>query len=659
MIQVAKHAGFCYGVSRAVKTAIAEAGKGPLCSLGPIVHNDIVTQDLELRGVRVVDNINDVDEGCRLLIRAHGVPPEIYRDLHKYGISYIDCTCPDVKKIHNIAKAVKEEGKTLIVAGDPHHPEVIGIVGYASPDVFVIESVEDLKGLPLLNGRQYALVAQTTFRAQMYDQIINALPNCTCHYTICAATANRQREAELLSLQVDAMIVLGDAKSSNTSKLYEICKKNCENTVFIEKIEDLLLNISGKNVRIGITAGASTPPVIIKEALLKMSELENQNHQTFEEMINESIVTLHTGDVVKGTVISVSNGEVSVNLSYKSDGLIPRNEYSDDPTIEPGEQLAPGDEIEVFVVRVNDGEGNVLLSKKKIDTKKNMESLEGAYIDKTPVKGIIVDVIKGGLIALIKGVRAFVPASQISNRYVAAADLPKFKDKEFDFLLIEFEKGKRRVVAGRRELAAQEEQEKKEKVFSALEPGTQVDGVVSRIVEFGAFVDLGGVDGLVHISELSWGRVKHVKDVLAEGDSVRVTVLALDKNKGRISLSLKDINNDPWHNVAEKYAVGSIVEGVVVRLAPFGAFVELEDGVDGLVHISQIAAKHVVKPEDELAVGDRIQAKVTEVDPANNRISLSKKDADGALAEPIEADEDIPKTEEPNMDEPAEETNEN
>lgn len=353
-----------------------------------------------------------------------------------------------------------------------------------------------------------------------------------------------------------------------------------------------------------------------------MSEMENKS---FEEMLDDSLVTLRTGQIVKGTVISVSDaGEVSVNLGYKSDGIIARTEFSDNVDVNPADVVKPGDEIEVFVIRVNDGDGNVQLSKKKVDADKNYVVIEEAFNNGTPVTGKVTEQVKGGLIALVNGARVFVPSSQISNRYVE--DLSTFIGKEFDFEVLEFDKSKRRIVVGRKALAQKEIDAKRAEVFASINVGDKIEGKVSRIVDFGAFVDLGGVDGLIHISEMSWGRVKKVTDVLSVGDNVTVTVLDVNPEKGKISLSLKDLNADPWKDAETKYAVGNVVGGKVVRMVPFGAFVELEEGVDGLVHISQIAYKHVEKPEDELTIGQEIQAKVTELDLEAKKISLSIKE---------------------------------
>ena len=388
-----------------------------------------------------------------------------------------------------------------------------------------------------------------------------------------------------------------------------------------------------KDDKIGITAGASTPPAIIKEVVVTMSEIENVNVEevSFEQMLEDSLVTLHTGDVVKGTVIQVVGEEVSVNLGFKSDGVIPRGEFSRDTTVVPSQVVQPGDEIEVFVVRVNDGDGNVLLSRKRIEEQKGMEDIEKAFNEKTVVTGTVTDVVKGGLIAVVNGVRVFIPSSQVSNRFIE--DLSVFKGQELEFNIIEMDRVKRRIIGGRKDLVEQEIAAKKAALFETIAVGSKIAGTVSRLTDFGAFVDLGGVDGLIHISEMSWGRISNPREVLKEGQEVEVFVLDVDKEKGKISLSLKDADKNPWKLAADKYAVGSIVEGKVVRMVPFGAFVELEPGVDGLVHISQIANKHVVKPEDELKVGEIINVKVLEVNSDQKKISLSKRQADAPVEE--------------------------
>ncbi|MDR2898878.1 MAG: bifunctional 4-hydroxy-3-methylbut-2-enyl diphosphate reductase/30S ribosomal protein S1 [Clostridiales bacterium] len=635
-IITAKSAGFCYGVALAIKMVNDASDKGPVVCLGPIAHNKRVTEELEVKGVEI---ISDVDEaGERLIaIRAHGITKQTLEKMESKGLKYIDCTCRDVKAIHNIVEEESAQGSQIIICGDRNHPEIQGISSFSIKPVIYIKSTDDARNLVLDHGVKYSLVEQTTFPTTVYKEIKEILQkkdlgNIKFFDTICPATEKRQKEAEEIAKSVDKMIVLGDGHSANATKLHEICKKFCKNSYFIESIDDLELNIFKTNDKIGITAGASTPSAIIKEAVSRMSELDNNNavnDQTFEEMLNDSIVTLHTGDVVKGTVISIVNGEVSVNLGYKSDGLIIRTEFSEDPNINPVDVLNIGDEVEVFVVRVNDGDGNVLLSKKRLEMQKGLMEIEEAFNNKSIVRGRVTEVVKGGLICMVKGVRVFVPSSQIASRFVD--DLTQYVGKEYNFEILEYDKAKKRIIGGRRELAVKEENAKKEALFNSIEEGQKITGTVSRLVDFGAFVDIGGADGLIHISELGWGRVKKASDVLKQGDVVTVTVLKVDREKEKISLSMKDVDGNPWNSVDVKYPEGAIVDGRVVRMVNFGAFVELEPGLDGLVHISQIAQKHVVKPDDELKIGEIISVKVVEVDKENRKISLSKKEADGVL----------------------------
>ena len=628
-IIVAKSAGFCFGVKLAVDCVYEKSKDDKIYTYGPIIHNKNVVKDLEKQGVEIIESLEKDIDG-KVIIRSHGVPPSVYKLLEDKNVNYIDCTCPFVKKIHRIVSENYENGKNIIIIGNKNHPEIIGINGFCNNTGLIANSIEEFNALNLEDDKEYILVSQTTFDTTVFEKLLSSInqPNLIIFNTICSATNDRQKEALELSKNVDYMIVLGDTNSSNTQKLYEICKKSCKNTYLCETIADLELNNFKKNGKIGITAGASTPPAIIKEALNKMSEMENMS---FEEMLNESFKTLHNGSVLKGSVIRVTDNEVFVNLGYKADGIIEKSEFSNDTNIDLKSEVSVGDEIEVFVMKINDGDGNVILSKKRLEMNKGFDELEEAFNNKTVLKGKIVDVIKGGLIANINGVRVFVPSSQISNKFVQ--DLNSFKNQELDFNIIEFNKAKRRVIAGRKDLVQAMEDEAKAKVYDNIKVGDKLEGSVSRVVDFGAFVDLGGVDGLIHISEISWGRVKKVSDVLKEGDKVTVYVLDIDKDKNKISLSLKDSSQNPWVLAKDKYHLSDIVEGKVVRLVDFGAFVELEDGIDGLVHISQISQKHIAKAEEVLSIGQIIKAKITEIDTANKKISLSIKELDAPKEE--------------------------
>lgn len=644
-IIIAEHAGFCFGVEMALKKTYESLEKNSISTLGPLIHNKFVTLDLAEKGVDIIEDIEDFKKE-KLVIRSHGVGKDVYTKALEKNIELIDSTCVYVKKIHKMVLDAYLNDRKIIIIGDKNHPEVIGINGWAENSCIIFNNKEEICKYKF-EDMKYFLVCQTTFNHNSFEEILEILKtkdlDIEIKNTICKATANRQISAIHLSKEVDVMIVIGDKNSSNTNKLYELCKENCKNTYLIESIHDLELKTYQSSDIIGITAGASTPLHIIKEAKNTMSD------KSFEELLNESYVPpLHNGDVVTGKVLGISNGEVSVSLQYnKADGIIPRDEFSDNPNELPENILRVDDEIEVFVIKSNDGEGNVLLSKKRLDTQKSILVLEEYYNNGTIVKGRIIDLVKGGAIALIDNTRVFVPASQISNRFVR--DLTEFKDKEFDFKIIEFDKTKRRIIASRKELAEQEAATVKNEVFGKLAVGEKITGVVSRISDFGAFVDLGGVDGLIHISEISWGRVNKVSDILKVGDKISPVVLALDVEKGKISLSLKTSDTNPWAIAASKYAIGNVVEGKVVRMVAFGAFIELEPGIDGLVHISQISEKHIAKAEDELTIGETIKVQVTDFDGDSKKISLSIKALDAPVDEATiteatsapEADEEI------------------
>ena len=651
-ITVAKSAGFCMGVARAVDTAYTEAEKNtkPVVTLGQLIHNSVVTNDLAAKGVRIINDLDEVKDET-VIIRAHGITKETEARLTAQGINYIDRTCPCVKAVHRKAKKAQEEGRILIVLGEPSHAEVVGTVSYGGKDVITVND----KLPPLDPSIKYTLVAQTTFSADKFEEITQELEglDVEIHNTLCNATTTRQKETRELAQNSDIMVVIGDPDSANSRELYKIASKFSKKAIFIATIHDLQLQELKSGDKIGVTAGASTPPALTKEAVQLMSEFASNavteetkdnivseaqaqpeappagqsSDQSFEEMLDESFKKpLHSGKTVKGTVIKVTPTEVTVDLGFKSDGIITRSEFTDDPNAELAELCKVGDTFDVFIIRVNDGDGNVLASKKKLDNQQNLKQLEEALAEKTVVTGKITEVIKGGLLANILGCRVFIPSSQVSNRFVE--DLTQFKGQEMKLHILEIDRSKRRFVAGRKELATLEAKQAKEAVFSKIEVGQRIEGKVSRLADFGAFVDIGGVDGLIHVSEMAWKRVRKASDVLTVGDMVTVTVIAVDPVKGKISLSLKDISNDPWNGIDEKYPVGSIVDGTVVRLAPFGAFVTLEEGVDGLVHISQIANRHIAKADEVLKVGDVVQVKITAMDLENHRINLSKREAD-------------------------------
>ena len=629
-ILLAKSAGFCFGVNNAINIVynLLKDGNGKIFTLGPIIHNEQVVNDLKQEGVEVISDINEASENAKIVIRTHGVTPDIYEGLERNNLEVIDATCPYVMKIHKLVREKHLEGYTIVIAGDSQHPEVKGINGWCDNKAYTVNNPEDVNDFPQLDC-QCCLVAQTTITKEKFESIYNKLiekcKNIIKFDTICNATSSRQEEAEKISRISDVMLVIGSRNSSNTQKLFEISKRYCPNTYYIETYGDLPpINIKKTNT-LGITAGASTPERIIKEVILKMDELNKQeNELSFQEAFESSLVTLRSGETAKGRIIGYNNAEIFVDLGYKSDGIIPIGEYSDDPDFKPEANVKIGDEIEVFIVRVNDGEGNVMLSKKKVDSLKSIYSIEDAYKNKTPVTGKVVEITNGGIVASIKGVRVFIPASQIADRYVK--DLGEYLRQTVTVRIIEFNKEKRKIVGSQRIILAENRERNEGEFWTTVEVGKKYDGVVKSLMDFGAFVDIGGIDGLVHVSELSWTKVKHPSDVLKIGDKVQVTVLEFDKDKKRISLGLRKEEDNPWIKAAEKFKAGDVVKGTVVRLVPFGAFIELEKGLDGLVHISQISNVRIAKPGDVLQIGQEVEAKVIEINIETKKVSLSIKE---------------------------------
>ncbi len=642
-IVVADYSGFCFGVKNAVSTAynaaaLADSSEGNVYTYGPIIHNRQVVEELEHRGVRQLPSIDDLKDPDTVIIRSHGVSESVIEELKDKKVKIIDATCPYVDYIHKKVNEYYKKGYQIIIIGNPKHPEVKGINGWCNNTSIIIEKEEDvdvLKKYPKL-----CVVAQTTTNINKWKGIILSLLDLSKELaifnTICSATEQRQKSAEELAKKCDAVIVLGGYNSSNTKKLVEICNLYCKNTIHAENINEIDISRVGNVNTLGIIAGASTPDCIIKEAINKMSismdnietnnNLEGNNEQ--ERLINEyekTLVRLHDGDIVKGKIIYVTDDEATIDLGYKTDGIITKEELSIEGDISPKELLKPGDEVEVYIIKVNDGEGNVLASKKKVDAERNIEYIEDVFKSQEVVEAKVIAAVKGGLSTEVKGVRVFIPASLVDNRYVE--DLSKFVKTTIEIKIIECDMSKRKIIGSRKVVIGEELAKKKKNILENTLPGQILTGKVSRITNFGAFVDLDGIDGLIHISELSWARIKHPSEVVKEGDMVEVYVLQVDKESGKISLSLKKTVEDPWINIQNTVHADNIVEGTVVRIAPFGAFVEIVPGVDGLVHISQISEKRVNKVEDELKVGDKIKAKVMELNVEDKKISLSIKEA--------------------------------
>ena len=613
-IEVATHAGFCMGVRRAVEAASAVADSGqPSCTLGELIHNPQVVEMLRSRNVPPVSSVEEA-AGRQVLIRSHGVSPDVIEALHQAGCEVLDLTCPFVDKLHRIVAEGTGPDRPVILVGEKEHPEVRGTAGWSKGEVYVVATPEEAALLP--DMPRALAVAQTTFPPERWEAVTRVLEgkigDLAKHNTICSATETRQREAKELAQRMDAMIVIGGKNSANTQKLYAACKSRCPRTILVEcaaEIPPAFANIDSD--QIGITAGASTPDGSLKEVVTRMTDIENKD---FMAEIEATLVKIRPGQTVTGTVVQVTEDEVCVNIGYKADGLIKRSDL-----IQQDVQL--GDEIEVEVVKVNDGEGNVLLSQRNIVNRKAWEALMAKYEAGEYVEAVGKEAVKGGLIADVEGVRAFVPASQLSQRYVEK--IADFVGKDMKLKIIEVDKQKKRIVASRKAVMAEESAAKKAAAWENLEEGIVIHGIVRRLTDFGAFVDVGGVDGLIHITDLSWGRIKHPSEVVKPNQEVDVKILSLDKERERIQLGYKQLQARPWDNATEKYPEGSIVEGKAVRITEFGAFVELEPGLDGLVHISQCALNRVNKVEDAVKVGETVRVKVLSVDPEKKRISLS------------------------------------
>lgn len=620
---LAKTAGFCFGVKRAVDTVYEQVDKGHVYTYGPIIHNEEVVKDLESKGVTIVESeeeLNHLQHGT-IVIRSHGVERCVYDLIEKKHLELVDATCPFVKKIHRIVDNDSREGKQIIIIGNKTHPEVMGIVGWCNHEPIVLETVEEAQNLVISDEKEISLVAQTTFNHKKFNLIVEIFEkkgyNITVYNTICNATEERQKEAASIAKQVDAMIVIGGKNSSNTQKLYDISKKECANTYYIQTLVDLDLAAFESVSRVGITAGASTPNQIIKEVHGSMAE-------DFGKMFEESLAEesrISAGKVVKGTVIDVKDEEIILNINYKADGIITKAEYSNDMNISLKDKVQVGETIEAKVVKTNDGDGQVLLSVKRVAAEKANEKLEEAFNNEEILKGVVTQVLDGGLSVTVEEARVFVPASLVSDTY--EKDLTKYKGQEIEFKITEFNPRKRRIIGNRKMLIETTKKEAKEALFAKINVGDVVEGTIKNVTDFGAFIDLGGADGLLHISEMSWGRVENPKKMFNVGDAVKAIIKDIQGEK--IALSLKFDETNPWLNADDKYAIGNIVTGKVARMTDFGAFVELEPGVDALLHVSQIAKEHIEKPSSVLSVGQEIEAKVVDFKAEDKKISLSMK----------------------------------
>ena len=641
---LAKSAGFCYGVERAVNLAEQTAReKGSCVMLGSIIHNAHVVRELEALGARQVDDISQVRPGETVIIRSHGETRQVYQQLEALGAEVVDATCPNVRRIQRLVAGAGEEGRTPLIIGEQHHPEVLGAASW-SEDSVIVDGPAALEAWlaedPARRTMPLMAVAQTTYIRTLWDDCVKILKkqctNVKISDTICDATHKRQSEAAEIAAMSDVMVVVGDRKSANTKHLTEICSARCPVVYQVERVNELKGDfLNGCSVA-GLTAGASTPAGIIKEVYARMSdEIKNMEatEESFEEMLEKSFKTLNTGEKVTGIVTAVGPTEVQVDLGCKQAGYISINELSADPNVKPEDVVKVGDEIETYIIRVNDVEGYAMLSKKRLDAVKVWEDIEKAREEKTTLEGKVTEENKGGIVVNVKGVRVFVPASQSGQP--RGAELSAMIGQTVSLRITEVNRARRRVVGSIKAVTYEARQAAQAEIWENIEVGKHYTGTVKSMTSYGVFVDIGGVDGMVHISELSWSRIKNPAEVVSVGDTLDVYVISFDPEKRKISLGVKDRSCNPWDKFMETYHVGDVASVRIVKLMTFGAFAEVVPGVDGLIHISQIADRRIEKPGDVLAEGDIVDAKITAIDEEKQKISLSIR----ALLAPSAEDE--------------------
>ncbi len=643
-VTVGKKAGFCFGVDRAIKLIekLISEGKS-VATLGPIIHNSQVIDDLASKGVKVVDSPDEVDENTILVLRTHGVTRSVLKNVEESGCEFIDAACPFVQKIHKIVLDNSSADVATIIAGDANHPEVIAIKSCAKGDSYVIGNADEVSQLvenhPELKEKQLIFVSQTTFSIKEWEKSLKKVnllcTNAKIFGTICSATEERQSEAEALSCQNDAMVIVGGRHSSNTRKLFGVCEKNCP-SFLVETAGELSdINFTGFN-SVGLTAGASTPAGIIKEVHETMSEILKENNMIEEERVldsaaddfdfaaalEESLSSYNGNQQVVGTVLSISPTEIQVDIGRKQTGYIPYSEYSNDPSADPKAELKIGDTLNLIIMKTNDQEGVIMLSKKRYDASAAWIAIEEAAGTDAVLEGVVTDVIRGGVIVVSNNARLFIPASlAVMGRNDKLEELLK---KTVRFKVIEVNKQRKRAVGSIRAVLAEEKKAAEEKFWAEAQVGDAYKGTVKSLTKFGAFVDIGGgVVGMVHISELSWGRIKDPAEVVSVGDEVEVTIKALNPEKKQIALSYRKLEDNPWEIFKSKYSVGDEVEVTIANFSDFGAFAHIIPNVDGLIHISQISNKRIEKPSDVLSVGDKVMVKIIDIETERPRVSLS------------------------------------
>lgn len=634
-------------VERSIKEGgfMGDADVRPVYVVGPVIHNAQVMRELIGLGLKMVPDLDAVPYGATLIVRSHGAGADFFRRTEEKALAVVDATCPKVRHIQQLVNSATRSGYQVIIAGDPSHPEVLGLVGWCGGGAQVVSSREealDAVKTASTEGTRLFVVSQTTFEQERFREIASVFEKrcgdseTVIKNTICAATKERQTACETLAGQVDAMLIIGDKSSSNTKKLYEISKKFCPKTYFVENTSDIPLKDIADCNKIGITAGASTPESSIKEVITAMSEIKNDSNELnpmheFMDEIDKALRLPRNGDIITGEVIQVTDKDVIVNIGCKKDGVIPRNEV----TLESDQSLTDvfkeGDEVQAKVLKNDDGDGNILLSKKRVIISEHWEDITKALEEKTALEVTVLKEVNGGVIAAFNEINGFIPMSQLSDRYVEKAD--EFVGKTLPVKIMRVDQKRNKVVFSHKSVLNEERQKRMMEVWDTINVGDDIVGKVMRFTEYGAFVDIGGIDGLLHISEISWGKLRHPEEVLKIDQEIKVKVLSMNKDKEKISLGYKQNLPEPWSIINEKYSVGQVIKGRAVQLKDYGVFVELEPGLDGLVHISEIAYKRVNNISDEIEVGQEITAKILEIDKDRRRISLSIKET---LDRPVE-----------------------
>ena len=678
-IITAKTAGFCFGVNRAIELINRLLSEGKkVATLGPIIHNPQVVEDFAFRGVVTINNPAECEKDRILVIRSHGVTEDTYKEIKRLGLTYEDATCPFVSKIHKIVSAARDENSVVLIAGDPTHPEVIGIKSFSGENSYVFSTPEELeeivKSCNYFADFSIVMVSQTTFSEDLWKKseefIKKVCTNSKIFDTICDATSRRQTEAKDLSQKCDLMVVIGGKHSSNTAKLYDICSVNCP-TYLIETADELPKIIPSNYSLVGVTAGASTPFGIIKEVQTVMSEIienvaevveettaEAQNElvnnpesevaqvsaaveekssgtdipavKSFDEMTDEeafeySLSQMNSDQHVKGYVLAITPTEIQVDIGRKHAGYVPYDEYSYDSSANPKDEVKVGDILDLIVMRTNDQEGTVMLSKKRYDSVRIWDEIYDAVGTDTQFEGKVKEAVKGGVIVMSRGVRVFVPASLATESREQSTE--ELVGTTVNFRIIEAARGNRRRIVGAIRAPRERRQPVDTSAFWAeIEDGKIYTGKVKSLTSYGAFVDLGGVDGMVHISELSWKRIKHPSEVVNVDDVIEVFVKSFDAEKKKVSLGYKKQEDNPWNVFLRDYKVEDVIDVKIVSITAYGAFANIIDGVDGLIHISQIAHERIAKPQDVLSVGQEVKVKITQIDLEKKRISLSIKE---------------------------------